>query len=145
MRKTVLIVLIVFVMSIFTTGVIYSKEAPKDIKKVLKKSKKVVKDPTVYIKAKGKKYHKRSCKMVSDKKGVKLSEAIKKGYEPCKICFPAVTVYITKGGKKYHKKDCKLVKDTKAIQMGIAKKKGYEPCKICFPPPPPKKNLKVKK
>jgi hypothetical protein len=57
-------------------------------------------DPTVYVKEKGKKYHKKNCKIVSEGKiGMKLSEAIKKGYEPCAVCKPP-----TKSDKKKGKK-----------------------------------------
>ena len=46
-------------------------------------------DPTVYVKEKGKKYHKKNCKIVKEGKiGIKLSEAIEKGYEPCAVCKP---------------------------------------------------------
>ncbi len=46
-------------------------------------------DPTVYVKEKGKKYHKKNCNIVKEGKiGIKLSEAIKKGYEPCAVCKP---------------------------------------------------------
>ena len=46
-------------------------------------------DPTVYVKENGKKYHKKNCKIVKEGKiGIKLSEAIEKGYEPCAVCKP---------------------------------------------------------
>lgn len=60
--------------------------AGDDKAKVKKEGKK---DPTVYVKEKGKKYHKKNCKTVAEgKKGMKLSEAIKKGYTPCALCKP---------------------------------------------------------
>ncbi|MEN8222516.1 MAG: hypothetical protein ABFR36_04580 [Acidobacteriota bacterium] len=146
MKKITLLILTLFVLSIVIPMTVMAKDTtPAKVKKVVKKSDETVIDPTVYIKENGKKFHKRNCKLVSGKKGIKLSEATKKGYEPCKICFKTDNVYITEKGKKYHKKDCKLVKDTKAIQIGIAKEKGLEPCKICFPPAKLKKDLNVKK
>jgi len=138
MRKTALIVLGLFVIML----ILPQAGVAKDVKKVLKKGEKTVIDPTVYVKENGKKYHKRNCKLVSGKKGIKLSEAKKKGYEPCKVCFKTETVYVTENGKKYHKKDCKLVKKTKPMNLEEAKLKGLEPCKVCFPPPPSKTGVK---
>jgi len=46
-------------------------------------------DPTVYIVETGKKYHKKDCRLKKGSKGVKLSEAKKKGYKPCAVCKPA--------------------------------------------------------
>jgi hypothetical protein len=58
-------------------------------------------DPTVYIKEKGKKYHKKNCKIVKEGKiGIKLSEAIKKGYEPCAVCKPPTKPDKKKDSKK---------------------------------------------
>lgn len=147
MKRITLIILTFFILSIVIPMTIMSKDTtPSKVKKVVKKSDETIVDPTVYVKENGKKFHKKNCKLVSGKKGIKLSEATKKGYEPCKICFKTDTVYVTEKGKKYHKKDCKLVKDAKAIQVGIAKEKGYEPCKVCFPPDKIlKKKVKVKK
>jgi len=100
-------------------------------------------DPTVYVKEKGKKYHKKSCKLVAQgKKGISLSEALSKGYAPCAICKPVdPTVYIKEKGKKYHKKNCKLVaQGKKGVKLSEAIKLGLQPCKACLsPPPPPKK------
>jgi uncharacterized protein YxeA len=57
-------------------------------------------DPTVYVKENGKKYHKKNCKIVKEGKiGIKLSEAIEKGYEPCAVCKPP-----TKPDKKKEEK-----------------------------------------
>jgi len=137
MKKTTLIVLGLFVLMLMLP----QAGMAKDTKKVLKKGEKIVLDPTVYVKEKGKKYHKRNCRLVTGKTGIKLSEAKKKGYEPCKVCFTPETVYVTETGKKYHKKDCKLVKETKTLDMEEAKLKGLEPCKACFPPPPPEKMI----
>ena len=130
MRKTVLIVLVLFMIALLMPQTGFTK----DTKKVLKKGEKIVIDPTVYVKENGKKFHKRNCKLVSGKKGIKLSEAKKQAYEPCKVCFKTETVYITESGKKYHKKECKLVKDTKPMDLEAAKLKELEPCKVCFPP-----------
>lgn len=47
-------------------------------------------EPIVYITATGKKYHKIDCRTITNSKTVKsiaLSEAIEKGYEPCKVCM----------------------------------------------------------
>lgn len=42
---------------------------------------------TVYITESGKKYHAKNCSIAkTGKKGIELSEAIKQGYEPCKVC-----------------------------------------------------------
>ena len=57
-------------------------------------------DPTVYVTEKGTKYHKKNCKIVKEgKTGIKLSEAIEKGYEPCAVCKPP-----TKPDKKKEEK-----------------------------------------
>jgi hypothetical protein len=42
---------------------------------------------TVYVTDNGKKYHAKNCTLAkTGKKGLELSEAKKKGYEPCKNC-----------------------------------------------------------
>ncbi len=44
---------------------------------------------TVYATENGKKYHKKNCTLVNEgKKGMELSEAKKKGLEPCGACKP---------------------------------------------------------
>lgn len=44
---------------------------------------------TVYVTEKGKKYHKKNCTVVKEgKKGIELSDAKKKGLEPCATCKP---------------------------------------------------------
>ena len=44
---------------------------------------------TVYVTENGKKYHKKNCTLVNEgKKGIELSEAKKKGLEPCSVCKP---------------------------------------------------------
>ncbi len=145
MKKTIFVVLVLFVFSVFAANIVMAKtDTTKNVKKIVKKTDKKVTDPTVYIKDNGKKYHKRNCKLVSGKKGIKLSKAIEKGYEPCKVCFKSEMVYVTDKGEKYHKKNCKLVKNMKAVQIGVAKLKGYEPCKMCFPPKKSKKDIKPK-
>ena len=63
-----------------------SKDDKKVVKKVVKK--KTTNDPTVYIKPNGKKFHKKNCHLVKDKKGIKLSEAKKMGLTPCAVCKP---------------------------------------------------------
>lgn len=46
-------------------------------------------DPTVYVTKNGKKYHKKNCSIVKEgKTGIKLSEAIKRGLDPCAVCKP---------------------------------------------------------
>jgi methylphosphotriester-DNA--protein-cysteine methyltransferase len=41
------------------------------------------------VNASGKKYHQKGCKMIKkDAKELTISEAVKKGYTPCKICHP---------------------------------------------------------
>jgi competence protein ComEC len=42
----------------------------------------------VYCTEKGKSYHKKNCTLKHGSKGMKLSEAKKKGYKPCKVCKP---------------------------------------------------------
>jgi len=70
--------------------------APGDnptVKKELKKEskKKDPTDPIVYVKEKGKKYHKKMCKVAgTGKTGIKLSEALKRGYTACAICKPPI-------------------------------------------------------
>ena len=147
MKKITLMILTLFVLSIVVPMAMPAKDTKTaKAKKIVKKSDKVIIDPIVYIKENGKKFHKRNCKLVSGKTGIKLSEAKKKGYEPCKVCFKTKTVYVTEKGKKYHKNGCKLVKDTKGITLSDAKLKGLEPCKVCFPPEKPiNKVIKVKK
>jgi len=146
MKKVTLIVLAFFVFSAAIPLTVYSKETtPVKVKKDEKKSEDAIVDPTVYIKENGKKFHKKKCKLVTEKTGIKLSEAKKKGYEPCESCFKSPLVYITETGKKFHKKDCQLVTEGKPIQRKLAKLEGYTPCKTCLPPPPPKKVEKEKK
>lgn len=48
----------------------------------------VASDPTVYVTDQGKKYHTKNCRLKHGSKGVKLSEAKKKGYTPCAVCKP---------------------------------------------------------
>jgi hypothetical protein len=45
-------------------------------------------DPTVYVVEKGKKYHKKNCRLKSGSKGMKLSLAKRKGFLACKVCKP---------------------------------------------------------
>lgn len=45
-------------------------------------------EPTVYVTAKGKKYHTKNCRLKQGSKGVKLSEAKKKKYTACLSCKP---------------------------------------------------------
>ncbi len=99
-------------------------------------------DPIVFVKAKGKKYHKESCKLIAlGKKGIKLSVAVSKGYGPCAKCKPMdPTVYIKEKGKKFHKRICKLAaQGKKGVKLSEAINLGFQPCKACFPPPKPKK------
>ena len=60
-----------------------------DTKTVKTSKKKDADDPIVYVKEKGKKYHKRNCKVAgAGKTGIKLSEALKRGYTACSVCKP---------------------------------------------------------
>lgn len=138
MKKVyVLMIFIMFIFSVFAAHQVYAgSTSVSDEKKITKETE----DPTVYVKEGGKKYHKKNCKVVpTGKKAIKLSEAVKNGYEPCKVCKPPtladVKVMVNPNGKKYHKKGCQMVKKD-AVEMTIAeaKKKGLEPCKICHPP-----------
>jgi hypothetical protein len=45
-------------------------------------------DPTVYVTAKGKKYHTKNCRLKQGSKGVKLTEAKKQKYTACLVCKP---------------------------------------------------------
>lgn len=48
-------------------------------------------DPTVYITKTGKKYHTATCSYLGESKtGIKLSEAVERGYTPCSRCNPPV-------------------------------------------------------
>jgi hypothetical protein len=140
-KLIILSVVFVFLFGNLAYALAPGNAAPQE-KKVKKKE---VTDPMVYVTEKGKKYHKKSCKLVAQgKKGIKLSEAIAKGYTPCGACKPPAApdpmVYIKEKGKKYHKKSCKLVgPGKKGIKLSEAVKLGLEPCKACKPPAPPKK------
>jgi hypothetical protein len=121
-------------MSIFAGSYVYAGAKTSQAGKKLTKA---TDDPTVYVKGGGEKYHNRNCKIVpTGKKGIKLSEALAQGYEPCKICNPpTVDVYVNPKGKTYHKKSCKMVKkDAATMTIGEAKKNGLSACKICLPP-----------
>ena len=104
-----LLIIIVMVLFVFS-GLVLNAEAKKVVKKDVKEKKLIKKDinnATVYVKtkdiklkAKGKKYHKKNCKIVKEgKKGIKLSVALKKGYTACAMCKP-----VTKFKKKILKK-----------------------------------------
>lgn len=44
---------------------------------------------TVYVTPKGKKYHRENCRTIRDqKRALTLSEAVKEGYDACKVCKP---------------------------------------------------------
>lgn len=45
-------------------------------------------DPLVYVTTSGKKYHVKNCRLKHGSKGIKLSDAKKKGYTPCGVCKP---------------------------------------------------------
>lgn len=45
-------------------------------------------DPIVYVVEAGKAYHKKNCRLKQGSKGIKLSEAKKKGFKACKVCKP---------------------------------------------------------
>jgi hypothetical protein len=48
---------------------------------------------TVYVTDSGKKYHKKNCDVAkTGKKGIELSDAMKQGYEACKVCKPEASV-----------------------------------------------------
>lgn len=61
---------------------------------------------TVYVTETGKKYHAKNCELAkTGKKGITLSEAKKKGYEPCKNCkADAIKTEETKGATAKPKK-----------------------------------------
>jgi len=137
MRKIInVFICVLFVFSVLSVNSMAASSNPApDDKKVTKKSS----ETYVYVKEGGKKYHKKNCKVVpTGKKRITLSEAIKKGYTPCKVCKPMdkgqSKVYVNAQGKKYHKKACQMVKkDSKEMDLSDAVKKGYTPCKICHP------------
>jgi hypothetical protein len=46
-------------------------------------------DATVYVTKAGKKYHTKDCRMMKGAgTAMKLSDAVKQGYTPCKVCKP---------------------------------------------------------
>ena len=145
MKKSAILVMFVFVFSLAAAAPL---SAAPNAASDEKKASKADEDPIVYVKEGGKKYHKRNCAVVkTGKKGIKLSGALKNGYEPCKVCKPVAAekkVYVNPSGKVYHKKSCKMVKkDAKAVDVATAVKDGRTPCKICMPPV--KKELKKDK
>lgn len=51
-----------------------------------------LKSQTVYISESGKKYHTKNCSVAkTGKKGIELNEALKRGFEGCKVCNPATS------------------------------------------------------
>jgi hypothetical protein len=137
MNKSAIWVMFVFVFSLAVAAPLSAapNAAPDE-----KTTSKADEDPIVYVKEGGKKYHKKNCAVVkTGKTGIKLSEALKKGYEPCKICNPPVVsqkVFVNPSGKVYHKKGCKMIKkEAKEVDVAAAVKDGLTPCKICMPPP----------
>lgn len=84
------------------TQAIKDLQSPKETKQEIsaKANEKTTNDNSiVYVSSKsGKKYHKQGCKFLSDdSKQLKLEEAKKRGYEPCKICFPEFSKEDKKG------------------------------------------------
>lgn len=133
MRKLFVFLMITLFIVAFSAGT-YTYAVPAPGEKV----KKAGDDPMVYAKEKGKKYHLKNCKLAATgKKGMKLSEALKSGLEPCKVCNPpGAKVYVNPNGKVFHKKGCKMVnKDAKAMTMDEAKKQKLGACKLCLAPP----------
>lgn len=99
MKKLIILAtaaLFLFAAFAYATG--DAKMVSKDDKKVVKKvvKKKTTGDPTVYVKPKGKKYHKKNCHLVKNKKGIKLSEAKKLGLTPCAVCKPLAKPVVKK-------------------------------------------------
>jgi hypothetical protein len=135
MKKTLsVLVFVLFVVSLATVQFAYAEASASPDKKIDKKPS----ETYVYIKEGGKKYHKKNCSLVkTGKTRVTLSEALKKGYTPCKVCKPIAEetkVMVNPSGKKYHKKGCKMIKkDATKLSVAEALKKGYTPCKICHP------------
>ena len=126
----------IFAFSTLAVPFLYSDTSPSpDEKKVTKDSSEI----HVYIKEGGKKYHKKNCSLVkTGKTRITLSEALKKGYTPCKICKPQTAeetvVFVNPSGKKFHKKGCQMIKkDAKKMGIGEAIKQGFTACKICDP------------
>jgi len=127
---------LLFSLSVLSVPFLYSDtSASPDKKKVDKDSSEIY----VYIKEGGKRYHKKNCSLVkTGKTRVTLTEALKRGYTPCKICKPPVAeevmVFVNASGKKFHKQGCQMIKkDAKKMGVSEALKKGYTPCKICNP------------
>ncbi|MCP4213147.1 MAG: hypothetical protein GY765_00755 [bacterium] len=100
MKKTLIVlVAVMFLFSGLAFGIdADTKAGTKVVKAAAKKDSNAKKvDPTVYVTKAGKKYHKKNCKVVKEgKKGIKLSEAVKKGLTPCAVCKPPAP----KKGKK---------------------------------------------
>lgn len=60
---------------------------------------------TVYITENGKKYHAKKCSLAkTGKKGITLAEAIRLGYDPCKVCKADEIKAITPKSKPKPKK-----------------------------------------
>jgi hypothetical protein len=132
MRKyIVLMISVMFIIAAFSGANVYAGDAGDKVK--VKKEKV---DPTVYIRKAGKKFHKLNCKLVAKgKKGIKLSEAKKKGLEPCKVCHTTgmKDVWVNANSKKFHKKGCNMVKKgAKKMTKAEAKKNKLQPCKLCM-------------
>ncbi|MFY0631176.1 MAG: hypothetical protein JXR05_12400 [Flavobacteriaceae bacterium] len=81
---------------------------------------------------KGKRYHKKECKLLPEKKAVKttIKKAKSKGLTACKVCKPVIKKTITKRTSKKNK-DKKTKNTTKSTAVrcsAIAKTKGRQ-CK----------------
>ncbi len=113
----VFIVLVLFVFTGLTLNAVTKKEVKKVVKVEKKVTKKSVCDTVVYVKKDGKKYHKKNCKLVKEKTGITLKEAVKKGYTPCAVCKP-----VTKPVKKTVTKVKKVKKLKVAKKVETAKK-----------------------
>lgn len=58
-------------------------------------------DPIVYVTQTGHKYHRAHCRYLShSERPIHLSEAVREGYTPCKICQPPVMVHVRHRGQK---------------------------------------------
>lgn len=97
-------------------------------------------DQTVYIFPEwGMKYHGRQCTYVKAScQMVYLSQTIKGGYTPCKLCdaksarLGSPVFCFTESGRAYHVAGCRTVERYYVeIEKGKAEEQGYTPCSKC--------------
>lgn len=101
MRKIIPLFFLVFIFSslffnptIYSESLTFTKDNNVSIQRInieveQNALKKVANNPTVYITKSGKKYHRSGCRYLRKSKiAIKLKEAKRRGYTPCKVCKP---------------------------------------------------------